>query len=127
MSDRVTYEYAVIRLVPRVEREEFINVGVLLFSKRRRYLDMRHHLDIAKAQALDASLDPAIVQRYLQAWELICQGDRRGGAIALLDTPERFRWLAASKSTILQCSPVHPGLCDAPESVLERLMEQYVR
>lgn len=126
MPGRVTYEYAIIRLVPRVERAEFINIGVLLFCKRRRYLSMAHHLDRAKAHALDPDVDLTLVSQYLHAWDAVCKGHPAGGAIAQLDTPERFRWLAASKSTVLQCSPVHPGLCDAPEPLLAQLLARYV-
>ncbi|HAA24227.1 MAG TPA: DUF3037 domain-containing protein [Cytophagales bacterium] len=125
-EDKVTYEYAIVRLVPKVEREEFLNVGVLLFSKRKRYLGMRYHLDLQKVVAFAPDLEIEDIHNYLQAWEAVVQGGRQGGRIGQLDTAERFRWLSAARSTLLQCSPTHPGLCHDPEGVLERLFQEYV-
>ena len=126
MHDKATFEYAVIRLVPKVEREEFINVGVLLFSKPKRFLGMRSHLDMNRVAALAPDLEQEQIQEYLNAWEAVCTGGRQGGPIGQMDTASRFRWLSAARSTLLQCSPIHPGLCADPEAVLDKLYEEYV-
>lgn len=126
MHGNLVYEYAVIRVIPRVERGEFINVGVILFCKRKRFIRMKYHLDERRLKALFPELDIEEVAEYLNAWDLISQGHKDGGPIAQLDVPDRFRWLTAVKSTILQSSRIHPGLCEAPEAVLDRLFEKYV-
>ncbi|MBC6995472.1 DUF3037 domain-containing protein [Neolewinella lacunae] len=121
------YEYAVIRYVPRVEIEEFINVGVILFCKRLGFLELAVHLNLPRLLAFDPAADPAELAAYLRVWELICQGDPAGGPIACLDAPSRFRWLTAARSTVLQCSCVHPGRTSDPDRVLSGLFRQYVR
>ncbi len=126
MQDKLVYEYASIRLVPKVEREEFINIGVILFSKRKKYLAMKYQINEKRLQAFAEDIDLEAIRDHLKSWELICQGDPLGGAIAQQDMAYRFRWITAPKSTILQCSKVHPGLCEEPEGVLERLFEKYV-
>lgn len=126
MQDRVTYEFAIIRLVPKVEREEFINVGVILYSKRKKYLGIKYELNNERLSALSLTINPEFIHEYLQAWEFICLGAPHGGFIGDLEISDRFRWLAASKSTILQCSPTHPGLCIDPEKELDDLFERYV-
>ncbi|MEM1327923.1 MAG: DUF3037 domain-containing protein [Bacteroidota bacterium] len=126
MPDKVTYEYAVIRLVPKVEREEFLNIGVVVFSKRKRYLDLKYQIDEIKVQAFAPHLDLRIIQDELQAWADVCQGAPKGGKIGEQELPYRFRWLTANRSTIIQSSKVHPGLCDDPTQVLESLFELYV-
>ncbi|MDW7690863.1 DUF3037 domain-containing protein [Flammeovirgaceae bacterium SG7u.111] len=126
MQDKVTYEYAVIRVVPKVEREEFLNVGVILFSKRKKYLGIRYHIDEKRLKAFSADLDPDMLKNYLEAWEKVCQGGKEGGCIGQLDLPSRFRWLVASRSTIIQSSKTHPGLCHNPEQVLENLFQSKV-
>lgn len=126
MPGKQVYEYAIIRVMPRVERGECINVGVILFCKSQRFLQMKYQLDAPRLTALFPDLDQAELAAYLAAWDLICQGDAQGGRIAELVGAERFRWLTAVKSTILQASRVHPGLCDAPAEVLERLFGLYV-
>lgn len=126
MPDRVTYEFAIIRLVPKVEREEFINVGVLLFSKRKRYLGIKYHIESDRIKALSTDCDIEMMQQYLNAWEDVCQGSPKGGTIGEFETADRFRWLAAAKSTMIQCSPAHPGLCEDPAKELEDLFERYV-
>jgi len=127
MQSEETYEYAVIRLVPRVEREEFLNIGVILFSKRKKYLDLKYHIDKNRIQAFAKVIDPVLIHEYLKAWDLICKGSPEGGRIGELDLPTRFRWLVAPRSTIIQSSPTHPGLCTDPEKVLEKLFEMYVK
>ena len=126
MQEKQVYEYAVIRVVPRVDRGEFLNVGILLYSKKLRFLEMRYHLNEDRLRIFSEALDIQEVKAYLEAWEFICQGDPKGGRIAELAMSERFRWLSAAKSTILQCSQVHTGRCSDPISLLERLLQQYV-
>lgn len=126
MQNSVTYEFAVIRLVPKVEREEFINIGVILYSKRKKYLGIKYALDPIKIKALAPDLDPTEIEKYLAAWELICRGAPHGGYIGTLEQSLRFRWLVATRSSIIQSSKTHPGLCEEPEAVLERLFERFV-
>jgi hypothetical protein len=126
MQDKVTYEFAVIRLVPKVEREEFLNIGVIVFSKRKKYLEMKYKIDEKRIGAFSPSVDMEQLRNYLEAWQRICKGGAEAGPIGQLDTAMRFRWLAAPKSTIIQCSQAHPGLCEAPEEVLEELFSAYV-
>ncbi len=125
MQGKQVYEYAIIRVVPRVDRGECINIGVMLFCKKTRFLEMKYRLDEVRLKAFSAHLDLEELSSYLRAWDLICQGNPEGGPIARLDVPERFRWLSAVKSTILQCSRVHPGLCEDPQAVLEHLFGHY--
>jgi hypothetical protein len=106
-----SFDYAVLRVVPRVDREEFINAGVILFCRERRYLACRITLDEVRALALAPSLDIATVQQHLRVVELICEGDAEGGPIAKLTQSERFHWLTAPRSTILQTSSVRTGIC----------------
>jgi hypothetical protein len=127
MQDRVTYEFAIIRFVPKVEREEFVNIGAILFSKRKKFLGIRYTIDQERLNAFSKEIDIDLLNEYLKAWELICSGNPAGGAIGELELADRFRWLAAAKSTMLQCSKTHPGLCYDPEIELEDLFEKYVR
>lgn len=126
MQDRVTYEFAIIRVVPKVEREEFINVGVLLYSKRKKFLGIKYTINNEKLLALLDSIDPDFIHEYLKAWESICMGAPQGGFIGEMEISDRYRWLAATKSTILQCSATHPGLCNDPKKELEDLFKRYV-
>ena len=126
MQDRVTYEYAIIRLVPKVEREEFINIGAIVFSKRKKFLKMKFVIDRQRIRAFASEIDPEALESYLAAWELVCECGPKGGAICKLDLPSRFRWLTASRSTIIQSSKPHPGLCLAPEEELENLFLRHV-
>ena len=126
MPDKVTYEYAIIRLVPKVERQEFMNIGVILFSKKKRFLDLKYQINEQRLKAFAPEIDLEFIRSYLIAWELICQGGNAGGPIGELEIQVRFRWLTANRSTIIQSSPVHPGLCDQPELMLERLFKAYV-
>jgi hypothetical protein len=126
MQGRETYEYAVIRLVPKVEREEFINVGVILFSKRKKFLGIKYKVDEERILAFSKDTDVDMIQKYLAAWELICDGSPKGGKIAEFELSLRFRWLVACRSTIIQSSKTHPGLSDDPEAVLVDLFERYV-
>lgn len=126
MQNKVTYEYAIIRLVPQVEREEFMNVGVILFSKRKKYLGIKYHINKARISAFSDEVDPDIIQEYLEAWKWVCEGESKGGDIGKMELASRFRWLVASRSTIIQSSETHPGLCTEPEKVLESLFNRYV-
>lgn len=126
MQDRVTYEFAIIRLVPKVEREEFINIGVILFSKRKKFLEMKYEIPFDRIKALCDTIDTGIIEEYLTAWDDICKGAPLGGTIGEFEIADRFRWLAAAKSTMIQCSPTHPGLCVFPEKELDDLFNRYV-
>jgi len=126
MQDKVPYEYAIIRVVPKVEREEFINVGAVLFTRRKKYLGIRFHLDENRLTTFSKKIDIELVKKYLKAWELVCQGGKTGGAIGQLEMSVRFRWLTANRSTIIQASQLHTGLCADPEKVLMDIYERYV-
>ena len=126
MPDRVTFEYAIIRVVPKVEREEFFNVGVILFSKRKNFLGVKYQINEALLKAFSNQLDIEFLNDYLKSWELICQGKTSGGPIAQFELSDRFRWLAASRSTIIQSSKTHPGMCFNPEEELENIFKEFV-
>lgn len=127
MPDRYTFEYAIVRLVPAVEREEFFNIGVILFCKRLKYLGVKFHVDANKLASFTSDLDVSVVQKYLNSWKCICAGKNAGGAIAEFELSDRFRWLAASRSTIIQSSKTHPGLTTDPEKELADIFEKYVK
>src|SRR4051794_7409668 len=127
MLGQQSFDYAIIRIVPRVERGEFVNTGVILFSRTGRYLEARIELDHRRLAALAPDIDIAEVERQLAVIPLICGGDPVGGPIAALPASQRFHWLTAPRSTVIQTSPVHVGLCQEPERMLEHLMETMVR
>lgn len=117
MHDRTLYEYAVVRLVPRVEREEFVNIGVLLYCRKQRYADILYHINQERCSLLSPEIDFEQILGHLDSMKQVCLGTKAGGALAQLDQTERFRWLTAKRSTLIQCSSVHPGLCvDAKET-----------
>ncbi len=122
-----SFDYAVLRIVPRVEREEFINAGVILFCLERRYLSARVHVDEERLHALWPEIELDVVRLHLEAFPLICQGSPNAGPIAHLSQRERFHWLVAPRSTMIQISPVHTGLCEAPERAIDQLFEQLVK
>jgi len=122
----VVYDYAVIRVVPRVEREEFINAGVLVSCQAARSLVAAMALDAARLRALDPHVDVDTVERHLDAIVRICRGDADGGPIAALPARARFHWLTARRSSILQVSPVHTGRTDDPEGLCARLLARMV-
>ncbi len=126
MQDKHIYEYAVIRVVPRVERGEFLNLGVILFCKGLGFLDMRYKVTEDRLRALYADIDVDDIRCHLDSYEKICKGDQNGGPIARLDLPSRFRWLTARRSTVIQSSEVHPGLCMDPASTLAKLFHELV-
>jgi hypothetical protein len=121
MQDKHLFEYAVIRVVPRVEREEFLNVGVIVYCSRLKYLELIYTLDTQRLLAFYPKLDIAGLAQHLQAFEAITKGSKDGGPIAQLDLANRFRWLTATRSTILQSSKVHPGFCGDPAAALRRM------
>ena len=127
MQQPSLFEYAVIRVVPRVEREEFINVGVVLYCPLQKFLRFKYTVDGGRLAALAPGLDIDEIRQHLQAFEHICAGSKQGGPIAQLDMPSRFRWLTAARSTVLQASKVHPGLCAADAAQkLDKLFNQLV-
>lgn len=126
MPGSEVFEYAFIRFVPKVERDEFINVGVILYSKRKKYLGVKYHLDQARLSAFSKDTDLEEFSNYLKSWDLICEGNEKGGKIAQLDLAGRFRWLTAARSTIIQHSKVHTGICENPALMLQDLFEKYV-
>lgn len=122
-----SFDYAILRLVPRVDREEFINAGVVLFCLEKRFLDALVELDEARLLALAPEVDLAVVRSHLEALPRICQGGAEAGPIGQLPQKERWHWLVAPRSTILQVSPVHSGMCEDPAQALEHLMDTMVR
>jgi hypothetical protein len=126
MQQKHLFEYAVIRVVPRVEREEFLNIGVILYCKKHQFLKTRYHLDEARLQAFYTGLDLDELKEHLCSFERICRGDKAAGPIGKLDVASRFRWLTATRSTVLQTSKVHPGMSDDAEVTLNRLFDQLV-
>ncbi len=126
MRDRYIFEYAIIRVVPKVEREEFFNVGVILFCKRKKFLDIKYEINPDKLKAFSPEIELETLNDYLRAWKLICDGDSSGGPIGELELSDRFRWLAACRSTIIQSSKTHPGLCVEPNNELEDIFSKYV-
>jgi hypothetical protein len=121
------FEYSVLRVVPHVEREEFVNVGVIVFCDTRDYLSARIALDEPRLLGLAPDADLDLVRRHLDAIPRICDGGPPAGPIGQLTKRERWRWLVATRSTILQTSPPHAGLCEDPGTWLERLLDEVVR
>ena len=122
-----TYDYAVIRVVPRVEREEFVNVGIILSCERAKFLEARIELDEARLLALDPTLDMESLRRHLDNIPAICRGGEAAAPIGLLPPRARFHWLTAKRSSIIQTSPVHMGRCGDLAATLEHLMDRMVR
>jgi hypothetical protein len=127
MRKACLFDYAVIRVVPRVEREEFINVGVILSCPAQKFLEARIELDADKLKAFAPNIDANEIRAYLDTIPRICAGDKSAGLIGRMPQRARFYWLTAQRSTIIQCSPVHTGLSDDAEKMLERLMDKMVR
>jgi DUF3037 family protein len=122
-----SYDYAVIRVVPRVERQEFVNVGVILWCQEQDILEARVEFDEARLRMLDASADLDAVRRHLASFAIICAGGKDSGPIGQLSKRERFDWLVAPRSTIIQTSAVHSGRCNDVAATLERLLDTMVR
>jgi hypothetical protein len=123
----VSFDYGVLRVVPRVEREEFVNAGVILFCLQRDFLEARLALDRGRVQALFPGADLDLVAAHLEAVPRICRGGPGSGPIGALSQRERFHWLVAPRSTVIQVSPVHSGICDDPRRALEDLLDRLVR
>lgn len=126
MHNNHLYEYAVIRVLPRVEREEFLNVGIILFCKREKYLKVRFHLDEKRLRCLCEDFDIEEIRKNLESFEKICIGAQDGGPIAQLDVPSRFRWLTAVRSSVIQTSRPHPGISITLEDTVERLFREMI-
>lgn len=126
MPGKHLYEYAVIRLVPRVEREEFLNVGIILFSKGAKYLNCKCYIDTQKLSLFSSELEIDEIEINLQAFEKICAGSKDGGPIAQWEIPDRFRWLTAQRSSSLQTSRPHNGFSDDLDATVKRLFEELV-
>lgn len=126
MQGNHLFEYAVIRLVPRVEREEFLNVGVILFCKKEKFLQSRFLLDESRLRCLCKDIEISEIEAHLKNFDLVCQGAPEAGPIGKLPIAERFRWLTATRSTIVQTSKVHPGFSKNMEATLLMLFNQLV-
>ena len=123
---RDVFEYAVLRVVPRVERGESLNAGVLVYCRQRDYLGSRVHLDVDRLRALDPTADPDAIRRALQAAADVCAADPASGAAGREALGSRFRWLTAPRSTVVQAGPVHTGLTDDPDAEADRLLQLLV-
>jgi hypothetical protein len=121
-----SFDYAIIRVVPRVERQEFINAGVIAFCLEKRYLAARIHLDKERLKALWPAVDVELVREHLDAIPRICAGEDAAGPIAGLSQRERFHWLVSARSTIIQPSPVHSGICENTDELLDLLAKQFL-
>jgi hypothetical protein len=120
------FQYAIWRAVPDVERGEAVNVGIVVFCRRRAFLAARTHVDAARLRALAPGLDLVALRRHLEGLVRVAAGDPDAGAVAALPPSERFGWLTAASSTIVQPSPIHTGLCDDPQALLDRLYDRLV-
>ena len=126
MPERCTYDYAVIRVVPRVEREEFVNAGVIVSCPEKGFLEARIALDEARLRALDPEVDVAAIRAHLDTIPRIAAGGPGAGPIGALAPRERFHWLVAARSTVIQVSPAHSGRCEDPAALLDHLMRTMV-
>jgi hypothetical protein len=120
------FQYALLRVVPRLERGESLNAGVVLFARTVKFLEARVHLDRERLRVVAPDADVTAIERHLDARRRIAAGDPDGGPIAALDQSERFNWIVAPSSTVIQPSPVHTGLCGDPAATLERLFQRLV-
>jgi hypothetical protein len=127
MQEKHLFEYAVIRVVPRVEREEFLNVGVIVYCASRRFLQIRYNIDEDRLRAFSEQMDIQELKERLYAAEQVCAGASEAGTIGKLPIASRFRWLTAARSTTIQTSAVHPGLCTDPFETLHKLYAQLVQ
>ncbi|HEU4496795.1 MAG TPA: DUF3037 domain-containing protein [Flavobacterium sp.] len=126
MQERHLYEYAIIRIVPKVEREEFVNAGIILFCKKASFIKVLYSLDKKKLELFSEELDFELLEKNLQAFEKISEGSKDGGPIAQFDVPSRFRWLTAVRSSAIQTSRPHPGLCSNLEAAARKLFNELV-
>lgn len=126
MQGKELFEYAIIRIVPMVEREEFLNIGVIVYCRGLRFLQTKYSIDEERILNFSPTADLELIKEHMAAFEKIAQGDPAAGEIAKLDLAARFRWLTAARSTIVQTSRVHPGFCHHPHETIERLFQQMV-
>jgi hypothetical protein len=126
MLTRSSFDYAVLRVVPRVERGEFVNAGVIVFCLEKKYLGARVHVEEQRLRALWPELDLDLVRNHLEAFQRICNGDEAAGPVAKLGIRERFHWMVSPRSTIIQVSPVHSGLCQGTDGIVDRLFQELV-
>lgn len=126
MPERDLFEYAVIRFVPRVEREEFLNVGVILYCRKQRFLAMRYDVDATRIHAIHQDADLDLLRLALEGFDAVCTGTSASSPIAAQEPADRFRWLTAQRSSVLQVSPVHPGLCIDARETLDKLCANLV-
>jgi len=126
MQEKYLYEYAVIRVLPIVEREEFLNVGIILFCKKANFIQVLYAVDRVKLGLFSEEIDTEQIIANLESLENIAIGDDESGPIARLDVPSRFRWLTAVRSSAIQTSRPHPGLCNNLEQTAKRLFEELV-
>ena len=124
---RIDYDFATLRVVPHVHLADFVTVGVVVHARTAGYLRMRVVTDTAALGARVRDLDPQLLSRYLRSWEAVCAGDPAAGPVALAPPSERFHWITAPRSDVLQSSPVHEGVCDDPERALAELFAAHVR
>ncbi len=127
MNNNYFYDYVIIRVVPKVEREEFINVGVILSCKEKKFIKARFELNEEKLKSLNKDIDIEMVKNHLKAIEEISIGNENAGPIAKLSQMERFHWLSSPKSTIIQTSAVHSGYCQDPSATLDHLVKTMVK
>lgn len=126
MQDNHLYEYAIIRVVPKVEREEFLNIGVILFCKRAKFIKFLFHLNEVKIHSLSSDFDMEQLNRNMKSLQKIAEGSKEGGPIGEMDIPSRFRWLTAVRSSAIQTSRPHPGLTTDLDKTLNRLFKELV-
>ncbi|MDT0649186.1 DUF3037 domain-containing protein [Autumnicola edwardsiae] len=126
MQDRHLYEYAVIRVLPKVEREEFLNVGIIFFCKREKFLKVIYKLDESRLKCLSEDIDFDQIEKNLESLKKISEGAKDGGPIAQQDVPSRFRWLTAVRSSVIQTSRPHPGMCSELDGTFQRLFREMV-
>lgn len=126
MQEKKLFEYAVIRIVPLVEREEFLNVGVIVYCRELKFLQSLYHLNEKRIRNFCSEIDIEEVENNLKIFDLICKGEKGSGPIGKLPIAERFRWLTATRSTIIQTSKVHPGFSDNASETLDKLFHQLV-
>jgi DUF3037 family protein len=127
VREHCTYDYAVIRVVPKVEREEFVNVGIIVSCPAGEFLEARIELDEQRLTAVDPTLDVETIRTHLATIPIICAGGQEAGPMGKASQRERFHWLTAPRSTVIQTSPVHTGFCEDPADVLEHLLDTMVR
>jgi len=126
MPERTLFEYAVIRVVPRVEREEFLNIGIVLYCAKQKFLQAKYLINEDRLHSFCGEIDIDELKQHLCSFERICNGQKDAGPIGQLDIASRFRWLTATRSTVVQASKVHPGFCVDAATTLDKLFEQLV-